>query len=98
MCSRSFDGGVKQVSGRVELKNGQLRQTPGQAAIAVGDLQFVEQSSRAHVQHREATARGLVRQGARQRGGQLTGHHVVGTHLPAGQILIGMDQKAWATC
>jgi len=49
-----------------EVQLGQLRQTPHEAAVAVRDLQLVEQPGRAHVQHREAAARGLVCQSTGQ--------------------------------
>jgi bifunctional ADP-heptose synthase (sugar kinase/adenylyltransferase) len=39
---------------------------PREAAVAVRNLQFVEQPGRTHVQHREAAACGLMRQGTRQ--------------------------------
>ena len=46
----------------------ELRQAAAEAAVAVGDAQFLEQPRRAHVQHREAGARGLLRQRAGQPG------------------------------
>src|SRR5471032_1418210 len=60
------DGGDGEVVDDQEVELGQLGQAPGEAAVAVGDLQFVEQPRGAHVQHREAAARGLVRERARQ--------------------------------
>ena len=59
-------GGDRKIVDHDQVELGQCGKPPREAAVAVRDLQFVEQSCRAHVQHREPAARGLMRQCTRQ--------------------------------
>ncbi len=60
---------------QVEL--GQLREAPREAAVAVRDLQFIEQARRSGVQHREARSRRLMRQRTGQPCLAAAGHPVI---------------------
>jgi hypothetical protein len=59
-------GGNRKIVDEQQVKLGQLGQAAREAAVAVGDLQFVEEPGGAHVEHGEAGARGLVRESAYQ--------------------------------
>ena len=45
--------GNRKVINHQNVQLGQLRQTPGKAAIAMGHMQFIKEPPSAHVQHRE---------------------------------------------
>ena len=62
------DRGDGEVVDHEQIEPGQMGQTSREAAVAVRDLQFVEQARSARVQHREARAGCLMRQRACQPG------------------------------